>query len=97
MTTVLVANGPNLGRLGSREPEKYGTTTFDEIAALCMQWGSEHGLEAVVRQTDDEAEPGALDASGRRRRVARGAEPGRLHPLQPTRCATPARWSPARD
>ncbi|MFV0286607.1 MAG: type II 3-dehydroquinate dehydratase [Demequina sp.] len=56
MTTVLVANGPNLGRLGSREPEKYGTTTLDEIAALCMQWGSEHGLEAVVRQTDDEAE-----------------------------------------
>ncbi|WP_084101419.1 type II 3-dehydroquinate dehydratase [Demequina sp. NBRC 110051] len=56
MSTVLVANGPNLGRLGTREPEKYGSTTFDEIAALCMQWGSEVGLESVVRQTDDEAE-----------------------------------------
>ncbi|WP_084078248.1 type II 3-dehydroquinate dehydratase [Demequina sp. NBRC 110057] len=56
MSIVLVANGPNLGRLGSREPEKYGTATMDDVAALCMQWGSEHGLEAVVRQTDDEAE-----------------------------------------
>lgn len=55
MTTVLIANGPNLSRLGTREPEKYGTTTFDELAALCMQWGSELGLEAVVRQSDDEA------------------------------------------
>lgn len=54
--TVLVANGPNLGRLGTREPQKYGSTTFEELAALCMQWGSEVGLEAVVRQTDDEAE-----------------------------------------
>ncbi|WP_084130437.1 type II 3-dehydroquinate dehydratase [Demequina sp. NBRC 110055] len=54
--TVLVANGPNLGRLGTREPEKYGSTTFDKLAALCMQWGSEVGVEAVVRQTDDEAE-----------------------------------------
>ncbi|MFV0633498.1 type II 3-dehydroquinate dehydratase [Demequina sp.] len=56
MTTVLVANGPNLGRLGSREPEKYGSTSFDELAAHVMQWGSELGLEAVVRQSDDEAE-----------------------------------------
>ncbi|MDN4481685.1 type II 3-dehydroquinate dehydratase [Demequina muriae] len=55
MTTVLIANGPNLSRLGTREPEKYGTTTLDELAALCMQWGSELGLEAVVRQSDDEA------------------------------------------
>ncbi len=54
-TTVLVANGPNLSRLGTREPEKYGSTTADELAALCMQWGSDLGLEVVVRQSDDES------------------------------------------
>jgi 3-dehydroquinate dehydratase-2 len=56
MSTVLVINGPNLGRLGSREPEKYGTTTHDEIVAQSMQWGSELGLEVVVRQSDDESD-----------------------------------------
>ncbi|WP_084103683.1 type II 3-dehydroquinate dehydratase [Demequina sp. NBRC 110056] len=56
MSTVLVANGPNLNRLGTREPEKYGSTTMDELAAHAMQWGSELGLEVVVRQSNDEAE-----------------------------------------
>ncbi len=53
---VLVLNGVNLGRLGTREPAVYGTTTHDELAALCVQTGSEVGLEVEVRQTDDEAE-----------------------------------------
>lgn len=56
MSTVLVVNGPNLGRLGTREPDKYGSTTHDELAALVMQWGAEVGLEAVVRQSDDETD-----------------------------------------
>jgi 3-dehydroquinate dehydratase-2 len=67
MTTVLIANGPNLNRLGTREPDKYGDTSYDYLAALCMQWGSDLGLEAVVRQTNDESElvewmHGAVDA-----------------------------------
>ena len=53
---VLVLNGPNLGRLGSREPEKYGTTTFAELVGVCEKTGAELGLEVEVRQTDDEAE-----------------------------------------
>ncbi|HZX03788.1 type II 3-dehydroquinate dehydratase [Kribbella sp.] len=53
---VLVLNGPNLGRLGSREPEKYGTTTFAELTGVCEKTGAELGLEVDVRQTDDEAE-----------------------------------------
>ncbi|UDY22159.1 type II 3-dehydroquinate dehydratase [Nocardioides sp. Kera G14] len=52
MTDVLVLNGPNLGRLGRRQPEIYGTTTYDELAALCVQWGVELGLEVDVRQTN---------------------------------------------
>ena len=53
---VLVLNGPNLGRLGSREPEKYGTTTFAELVAAVTATGAELGLEVEVRQTDDETE-----------------------------------------
>ena len=53
---VLVLNGPNLGRLGSREPEVYGTATFDDLAAACREAAAELGLEADVRQTDDESE-----------------------------------------
>jgi len=56
MTRVLVLNGPNLGRLGSREPEVYGNVTFDDLATKCRALGAELGLEADVRQTDDEAE-----------------------------------------
>lgn len=53
---VLVLNGPNLGRLGSREPEVYGAVAYDELVSRCQQWGSDLGLEVEVRQTDDEAE-----------------------------------------
>jgi 3-dehydroquinate dehydratase-2 len=51
-----VLNGPNLGRLGSREPEVYGAMTFADLAADCEKTGAELGLQVEVRQTDDEAE-----------------------------------------
>lgn len=53
---VLVLNGPNLGRLGRRQPEIYGTTTHAELAELCASWGKELGLEVQVRQTNHEGE-----------------------------------------
>ena len=53
---VLVLNGPNLGRLGSREPEIYGQETLKDIAQACATWADELNLEVAVRQTDDEAE-----------------------------------------
>jgi 3-dehydroquinate dehydratase-2 len=56
MTTVFVFNGPNLSRLGRREPDVYGAETFDDLAALCRRTGRELGLSVDVRQTDDEAE-----------------------------------------
>jgi 3-dehydroquinate dehydratase-2 len=53
---VLVLNGPNLGRLGRRQPEIYGSTTYDELVELCHTWAVELGLEADVRQTNDEGD-----------------------------------------
>lgn len=51
---VLVLNGPNLGRLGTREPDVYGATSYDDLVALCQRAGAELGLEVDVRQTDHE-------------------------------------------
>jgi 3-dehydroquinate dehydratase-2 len=56
VTHVLVLNGPNLGRLGSREPDVYGSATHDDLVAACATAGAELGIEVEVRQTDDEAE-----------------------------------------
>ncbi|MDQ4006902.1 MAG: type II 3-dehydroquinate dehydratase [Actinomycetota bacterium] len=53
---VLVLNGPNLNRLGTREPEVYGSTTYAELADLCVRTGKDLGLEVDVRQTNDEGE-----------------------------------------
>lgn len=54
--TVLVLNGPNLGRLGRREPDVYGSTTHDELVALIEREADALGLKAVVRQSDNEAD-----------------------------------------
>ena len=54
--TIQVLNGANLGRLGTREPAKYGTTTYAELVELVESAAGELGLEARVRQTDDESE-----------------------------------------
>jgi 3-dehydroquinate dehydratase-2 len=51
---VLVLNGPNLGRLGTREPDIYGATTHDDLVALCQRVGAELDLDVDVRQTDHE-------------------------------------------
>src|SRR5205085_1457573 len=53
---VLVLNGPNLGRLGSREPEVYGATTYDELVRVCTADGDALGMSVQVRQTDSESE-----------------------------------------
>jgi 3-dehydroquinate dehydratase-2 len=54
--TVLVLNGPNLRRLGRRQPEIYGSTTYDELVGLCLAWGRALGLDVDVRQTNHEGE-----------------------------------------
>lgn len=51
---MLVLNGPNLGRLGTREPDIYGATTHDDLVTLCRRAGAELGIDVDVRQTDHE-------------------------------------------
>jgi 3-dehydroquinate dehydratase II len=56
MTRVYVLNGPNLGRLGTRQVDVYGTTSYADLVELCVATGKELGLDVVVRQTDAEHE-----------------------------------------
>jgi 3-dehydroquinate dehydratase II len=53
---VYVLNGPNLGRLGTRQTDVYGTTSYPELVAMCRAVGRELGLDVEVRQTDAEHE-----------------------------------------
>ena len=53
---ILVLNGPNLRRLGTREPDIYGAATFDDLTELVTTSAEQLGLAVDVRQTDDEAE-----------------------------------------
>ncbi|MEB4616233.1 type II 3-dehydroquinate dehydratase [Leucobacter sp. M11] len=55
MAHVMVLNGPNLGMLGVREPEVYGSANLDDLrAALVADAGERHTVD--LRQTDSEAE-----------------------------------------
>jgi 3-dehydroquinate dehydratase-2 len=56
VSVVLVLNGPNLGRLGRRQPEIYGYTTYDELVDRCVGWGRDLGVEVEVRQTNHEGD-----------------------------------------
>lgn len=56
MTKVLVLNGPNLNRLGTREPDVYGTGTFADLSRALEGLASDLGVEVEIRQTNDESE-----------------------------------------
>ena len=53
---ITVLNGPNLNLLGTREPEKYGHATLDDVEALCAEAAEELGLAIDFRQTNGEGE-----------------------------------------
>jgi len=55
VNSVFVLNGPNLGRLGIREPDVYGTQTYAELTAMIAEHADQLGLTVDIRQTDDEA------------------------------------------
>jgi 3-dehydroquinate dehydratase-2 len=52
MKPIYVLNGPNLNRLGRREPEIYGTTTLDEVEVMCREAAAD--VPVVFHQTNSE-------------------------------------------
>ena len=53
---VLVLHGPNLNRLGTREPDVYGHDTLNDINDLLHSVAGELGLEVECRQSNHEGE-----------------------------------------
>jgi len=56
MNKVLVLSGPNLGRLGSREPDIYGSVDYAGLVARVESKAAALNLSVDVRQTDSESE-----------------------------------------
>jgi len=56
MTKVLVLNGPNLNRLGSREPDVYGTASYSDLVTQLETLATSLKIDVEVRQTNDESE-----------------------------------------
>jgi len=53
---IHVLGGPNLGRLGTRKPEIYGLTTWEQLQGMCAEWAAQLGLALVFDQTDSEGD-----------------------------------------
>jgi 3-dehydroquinate dehydratase type II len=51
---ILVINGPNLNMLGIREPDHYGSTTYDDLCATVREHCKKLGIDAVLYQSNHE-------------------------------------------
>jgi 3-dehydroquinate dehydratase-2 len=56
MSNVLVLNGPNLSRLGAREPQIYGNASWADLVSLVENTAAKLNLATEIRQTDSESE-----------------------------------------
>ena len=54
--SVLVINGPNINMLGSREPDIYGHTGYEELVLLINKWAAELGIRVETRQSNHEGD-----------------------------------------
>jgi 3-dehydroquinate dehydratase-2 len=52
----MILNGPNLNRLGSREPHIYGTTTLADVEEMCKRRAKQCGLTVSFRQSNSESQ-----------------------------------------
>ena len=53
---LLILNGPNLNRLGLREPGVYGSQTLEDLERQCEAWGAELELSVTCRQSNYEGQ-----------------------------------------
>jgi 3-dehydroquinate dehydratase-2 len=53
---ITLIHGPNLNKLGQREPERYGTLTHDELVALVQAHAHALGQEVQVKQSNHEGD-----------------------------------------
>jgi 3-dehydroquinate dehydratase-2 len=53
---IRLIHGPNLNKLGQREPERYGTLTHDELVTLVQSYARSQGLEVQVKQSNHEGD-----------------------------------------
>lgn len=56
MAKVMILNGPNLDKLGTREPEIYGTLTLADIESACQAKAASHNMEIDFRQSNSETD-----------------------------------------
>jgi len=56
MKKILILNGPNLNRLGTREPDVYGSATYTDLVTSLTKLAAELNVAVEVKQTNDEAE-----------------------------------------
>ncbi|WP_079509710.1 type II 3-dehydroquinate dehydratase [Mesobacillus jeotgali] len=54
MKKILLLNGPNLNRLGKREPGIYGVTTLKELEEQMVRLGAENKIEVICFQSNHE-------------------------------------------
>jgi 3-dehydroquinate dehydratase II len=52
--TIYILNGSNMNMLGTREPEKYGSSTLADVEKLCHATAKRFGIEVVFRQSNHE-------------------------------------------
>jgi 3-dehydroquinate dehydratase-2 len=54
--SIYILNGPNLNLLGTREPDRYGRATIEDVETLCRTAAERHGLTTTFRQSNHEGE-----------------------------------------
>ena len=53
---VLVINGPNINFLGIREPQIYGSTTYEEMLRIIKDYADKKGIEVSFYQSNHEGD-----------------------------------------